>query len=84
MLKIYIVSTVISLLFVGLTIQAIHDQLKREGYVRRSAPSWADIMKGLLLCCIPILNVIIALSLSLNSNKAKEILKDDEFVKTGR
>lgn len=75
MLKLYIISTVISMFVILVNVQAHSNKLKRKGYIDKNKYSIAEYFQSFIIMVVPILNIIIALYMILNMEKCYETLK---------
>ncbi len=76
MIKFYIVSTIICLLVSLVTIKALVNKLKREGYKSDEKSSMVEFVHRLLPMFIPLFNIFLALFIVFGADKVyKELIK---------
>ena len=84
MLKAYIITTIISAIVTMISLRAISDRLKREGYTNSEIKySTAEKLKAYLYLLIPVFNIILALACLLKEDiiytNTKKTLKDRDY-----
>lgn len=84
MLKLYIITTLISCIVVLVNGLAIKNKLLREGYkVKKTKISIPEWLRSFFILCIPILNIIMAVTMLLLEEETLKEVFIESFVKEG-
>jgi len=84
MLKVYLISSIISIVVSTISLQALANKVKREGYIiLKEKSSLAEKMKLIILFFIPIFNILLMLislfgdELIINNLKERNLIKKE-------